>query len=1026
MPKLQLISESQQKKFDSCPTLTGRQRERYFALDEKILEYIDAMRSPINQVGFLVQLGYFRASGKFFPNSLFKVSDLKFCSKALDYEYDEISEYLSDYSAKVRSKHKKYILIHCGWRSFDSKSSEELYEELEPHAKQQMHPEELLPIATKYLINRQIELPLYYVIARVISDVYNKIEDKLVAIVDKALSKSQKDILDDLIWIDDKRRKHYKFSALAKIKQFSYSTKIKDIEESIKNYKLLKAFYQRFAGVFNKLNISESATIYYSEWVIKSKLFQLKQFKARAKAYLYLLAHLKHQYHRQTDLYAEIILKLIANGTNAANKKLEAHTANITKLQKKIFTKLANSHNDSRDAFNTILNILNDNSKNFSQKDLAIREIAIEQLYNNENADLCDDPDIKKYLECDESKSSLKYILFSKMAASLQRKLTPIIREVNFDQKGTSSKTLAAIEHFIENEGTIDKVKFKKYLSKSELEILSSHKKPSLLAYKGLFYNKVFSSIKAGEINVSHSYNFLSIDKYLIPNQRWDKQSQIIIEACGLDRFKDIESVLDNFEHLINNKFRQINEDYTSGYNKYLRIRSDGAFTVSTPKAKGEAKRNKLTPVFAQEGIIPIPSVLSEIEKATGFTKNFKHHSLKKVIMKPSNETIHAGIISKGCNHGHLKMANISKGISKDTLNNTINWFFSLENIQQANNQIINYINKLALPNIYKIHDKYSHTSSDGQKFNVGVDSILANYSFKYFGQSQGISVYTFIDDRHVLFYDTILSPGEREAAYVIDGLMANHVVNSHTHSTDTHGYSEVIFAVMHFLGVSFAPRIKKIGSQRLYSVDSRRNYSKQDYKLKPNAKINTKLIKENWDDILKLISTIKSKTTTASQIFKRLNSYTKETPLYKALKEFGRMVKTFFILTYADDVILRKQVEKQLNKVESSNKFARAVFFANNQEFRTGSTTEQKVIVACKTLIQNCIVLWNYLYLSQILLNEDSQGKTALIKTIKQGSIISWRHINLHGEYDFKAANDPGGSVVFDLSKIRALRVSS
>jgi TnpA family transposase len=112
---------------------------------------------------------------------------------------------------------------------------------------------------------------------------------------------------------------------------------------------------------------------------------------------------------------------------------------------------------------------------------------------------------------------------------------------------------------------------------------------------------------------------------------------------------------------------------------------------------------------------------------------------------------------------------------------------------------------------------------------------------------------------------------------------MANDVVSSNIHSTDTHGYSEVIFAVMHFLGVSFAPRIKKIGAQRLYCIDSKREYTKKDYRIKPDLKININLIRKHWDDILRLIATIKSKTTTASQIFKRLNSYTKEISLYKA-----------------------------------------------------------------------------------------------------------------------------------------------
>ena len=33
--------------------------------------------------------------------------------------------------------------------------------------------------------------------------------------------------------------------------------------------------------------------------------------------------------------------------------------------------------------------------------------------------------------------------------------------------------------------------------------------------------------------------------------------------------------------------------------------------------------------------------------------------------MKPTPETVFAEILSKGCNHGTIKMANISKGINK-------------------------------------------------------------------------------------------------------------------------------------------------------------------------------------------------------------------------------------------------------------------------------------------------------------------------------------------------------------------------
>jgi hypothetical protein len=48
------------------------------------------------------------------------------------------------------------------------------------------------------------------------------------------------------------------------------------------------------------------------------------------------------------------------------------------------------------------------------------------------------------------------------------------------------------------------------------------------------------------------------------------------------------------------------------------------------------------------------------------------------------------------------------------------------------------------LPKLLQRTPGRSHTSSDGQKLEVHVDSLTANHSFKYFGKEQGVSVYTF------------------------------------------------------------------------------------------------------------------------------------------------------------------------------------------------------------------------------------------------------------------------------------------
>ena len=56
-----------------------------------------------------------------------------------------------------------------------------------------------------------------------------------------------------------------------------------------------------------------------------------------------------------------------------------------------------------------------------------------------------------------------------------------------------------------------------------------------------------------------------------------------------------------------------------------------------------------------------------------------------------------------------------------------------------------------------------------------------------------------------------------------------------------------------------------------------------------------------------------------------------------------------------------------------------------------------------CRRLIKNAIICWNYLYLTRELDAQDSeQRKTELIDAIRNGSVMTWQHINLHGEYDF------------------------
>ena len=77
------------------------------------------------------------------------------------------------------------------------------------------------------------------------------------------------------------------------------------------------------------------------------------------------------------------------------------------------------------------------------------------------------------------------------------------------------------------------------------------------------------------------------------------------------------------------------------------------------------------------------------------------------------------------------------------------------------------------------------------------------------------------------------------------------------------------------------------------------------------------------------------------------------------------------------DEPVLRMSIEKVLSAIEHVHAFTRAVSVGNPREFLQAEKEDQEMAEACKRLIKNCIICWNYLYLSQKLAEIDDPGQT-------------------------------------------------
>jgi len=85
--------------------------------------------------------------------------------------------------------------------------------------------------------------------------------------------------------------------------------------------------------------------------------------------------------------------------------------------------------------------------------------------------------------------------------------------------------------------------------------------------------------------------------------------------------------------------------------------------------------------------------------------------------------------------------------------------------------------------------------------------------------------------------------------------------------------------------------------------------------------------------------------------LFRRLNSYSKQHALYRALKAFGQIPKSLFILQVIDDPVLRQAIEKQMDRIEHVHRFTRAVSVGNPREFLQAEKEDQGLQAAHQEL---------------------------------------------------------------------------
>ena len=285
-------------------------------------------------------------------------------------------------------------------------------------------------------------------------------------------------------------------------------------------------------------------------------------------------------------------------------------------------------------------------------------------------------------------------------------------------------------------------------------------------------------------------------------------------------------------------------------------------------------------------------------------------------------------------------------------------------------------------------------------------DSLDANFSFKYGGKNKILSEYKYADSRGLTFNNLLIGGTQPEAHVLFTGIFNSDAIDINRHSTDSHGATLANFAISLLSNMDFTPRIKNFQKCALYAIKPKSVYAKLGYPLLPTKKIDTKIIEDDYQDILRLIVSMKLRITTSAQVFRRLNSYSKTNPLYAALVELGKIQRTLHLLLYMEDEKYRQETQKQLNLGEHLNRLDR-ILPINTPDYKEANREDQELMGVAKMLQKNVMVCWNYMHLSQQLINaKGPKEKAQLINLISERSAVSWKHFLIYGKFDLSAKN--------------------
>ncbi len=563
--RLAILTAQEIEELYGLPRFTEEERQLYFNLSPREQAAVNAVQTAVAAVHLTLQLGYFKASHRFFVYTREAVlPDLEHIRRRSFPQID--LDAITVLSKPTRLAQQQVILDLFDYRLCDGAAKAALEQKAQRAAMRSTQPIFLLREALAYLPNERLVAPGYTYLQEMVGRVVAGERRRITQLLAGALTPAIVARLDALLQAEEGM---YAISALKhEPKDFSYGELRQEVERRT-FFAPLHAFGLSFLA---SAGLSNESVKYYASLVQFYTVYKLQRM-ASATTRLYLLCFAYHRFRQINDNLVDAFIHRIdqyeqqAKGAAelAAQQALTDASANL-------------------DAAGQVLALFVDQSIPDSTPFATVKQHAFSLLAPERI------PLVSAHLRAVAfDKTACEWAHYGTLHHTFKRNLRHLFCALDFAAPAEDAPLLEAVrflQDLLRQGKSPRQAKPATFptgvLTKSVQRYLYTRgeqpkdKRLEVDRYEFLVYRLLRNGLEGGNVYVQDSNEFRSFEDDLITAERWQNKEAMLREIGASVLLAPIQETLATFRAELEAKFTRVNERIASGENKHIKVTGRG------------------------------------------------------------------------------------------------------------------------------------------------------------------------------------------------------------------------------------------------------------------------------------------------------------------------------------------------------------------------------------------------------------------------------------------------------------------